>query len=518
MTGSDTTMTSALLQGIGRMFYIAEPSEFMHDRLDSSPKYISNAIPFFVMFVLLEVIFSLLRKGKTQVQYNTQETIMSISLGLVQQTGDILLRGVSLYPYVYVYENFRIFDIPLSSTWAYIALFLGVDFGYYLMHRCAHVYHFMWIGHSVHHSGEYYNLATALRQGTTQALYSRFFYLPLALLGFPFTAYMGHNQLNTLYQFWIHTEAIDKLSFLEVFFNTPSHHRMHHRPPGNCNYAGVLIIWDRLFGTFVEEKDRRGVYGLAKPLATFNPLLANYQHALRMMGINNREEKATGFQMNYFFSIFFTHRHNHRSIFKPLSVLHALCAPNAWSLSVPFSNPLKTREKYGTASSNTPIRAVQIYTTLNFLVTMVFFLQLLLKHHEVAYYHAVILMVIPLWSLVSIGLLNECNPYSLKIETRRVLVVTCWLALYALLKTLAAAGYDFPSGNAIVGVKVCSYVMFLEAPFYLADDLLTAPLALMYAGMIFALWMPTRQRLRAHFRIVREPSSQRVLASKVKVA
>lgn len=504
------TMMTTFLQEVGRMFYIADPSEFMHDRLESCPKYVSSAIPYFILFVFLEYIFSVLRKGKTQAQYNAQETIMSVSLGIVQQTADILLRGVSLYPYVYVYENFRLFDIPLSSTWAYIALFLGVDFGYYMMHRCAHVYHFMWIGHSVHHSGEYYNFATALRQGSTQALYSRFFYLPLALLGFPFTAYMGHNQLNTLYQFWIHTEVIDKMSILEVFFNTPSHHRMHHRPPGNCNYAGVLIIWDRMFGTFMEEKERRDVYGLAKPLGTYNPLLANYQHALRMMGINknnSKDDKAEDtFQLSYFLSIFFTHRHNHRFVFKPLSVLSALFAPNAWSFSVPFSNPLKTRERYGTSLVNRPIWAVKIYTSLNFVFTLLFFLQLLLQHNDLAYYHAVILMIIPTWSLVSIGLLNECNPYSMKIETRRVLVVTCWLVLYALLKVLASMGYDYPSGTAIAGVKVFNYVMFLEAPFFLPDDLLTAPLVLMYAGMIFALWMATRQRMRRHYRIVREPS------------
>jgi sterol desaturase/sphingolipid hydroxylase (fatty acid hydroxylase superfamily) len=531
VSGADETvmkeMAMSFFKHMGRMFYLVDPAEFMNDS-HVAPQYISDAIPYFVLFVLVEYIFSRVKKGETQVQYNAQETMCSISLGLVQQTGDILLRGVALYPYVYVYENFRLFDIPLSSTWAYVALFLGVDFGYYLMHRSAHVYHFMWIGHSVHHSGEYYNFATALRQGTTQAVYSRFFYLPLAFLGFPFAAYMGHNSLNTLYQFWIHTEIIDKLGPLEVIFNTPSHHRMHHRPPGNCNYAGVLIIWDRIFGTFVEEKERRDVYGLAKPLGTFNPLLANYQHALRMMGIKSksnddttftREGGSMEFNFSYFLSIFFTHRHNHRFVFKPLSVIEAFFSPTAWSFSVPFSSPLKTREKYGTSAAQAPILAVKIYTFLNFLLTLLLLLQVLLKHRQVQYYHAVLLMIIPIWSLMSIGMLNECNPYSLKVETRRVLVVSCWLVMYSLLKTLSYFGYGYQSGNAIAGVMVNGYVMFLESPFYLDDNLLTAPLSFMYAVMIFTLWIVTRRKIRAHFRIVSEPTTTRSLRrDKEKVA
>ena len=515
---SGMSVMSSILRGVGHMFYVANPEEVMRDDMTNPPQYISHAIPYFIMFVIIEIIFSQLRKGKTLVQYNTQETIMSFSLGIVQQSGDVLLRGISLYPYVYVYDNFRLFDIPLSTIWAYIVLFLGVDLGYYVMHRYAHEYHFMWIGHSVHHSGEFYNFATALRQGTTQAIFSRFFYLPLALLGFPFTAYMAHNQLNTLYQFWIHTEMIDKLGPLEVIFNTPSHHRMHHRPPGNCNYAGVLIVWDRIFGTFVEEKDRRDVYGLAKPLNTFNPLLANYQHALRMMGINNASHKASAaFDFKYFLSVFFTRRHNHRFVFDPLSVIRALFAPSALALCVPLSNPFKVRAKYGSDFKNIPIRPVKIYTAINFVLALVLGLQILLRHQEMRYYHVAMVMIIPIWTLVSIGLLNECNPYSMKIETRRVLVVSCWLVLFSLMRILGSFGYYYAGGNAIAGIKLNRYVLILESPFYLNDELLTAPLSLMYAVMIFSLWICARRRIRSHYRIVREPVPASSLVHKVKI-
>jgi len=519
------------LKQLRYMFYLANPQEIMQDNILHPPQYVNKAIPMFIFFIIFEIVIMLLKKrsGSTKnlVQYNVQETICSISMGLFQQITDILLRGVTLFPYVYVYENFRLFDIPLSSMWAYVGLFLGVDLGYYWMHRCAHSWHFMWIGHSVHHSGEYYNLATALRQGTTQAFYSRFFYLPLAILGFPFTAYMGHNQLNTLYQFWIHTEAIDKLGIFEVFFNTPSHHRMHHRPPGNCNYAGVLIIWDRMFGTFVEEKERRDMYGLAKPLESFNPVFANISHALRMMSINKADNDAatddtTEFNFSYFLSIFFTRRHHHQLVFRPLSIVSALSSSLGVALSsaawvVPLSSPLKVREKYGTAPRNQPLRAVKIYTTLNFTLTIILAIQLLENHSKVAYYHAAILMIMPVWSLVSIGMLNECNPYSLVVETRRVLVLSLWLMLYALMQEVARWGFGHPSVNAVVAVKFHRYVFCLEAPFYVDNDLLSSSLCVLYVALVFFLWMATRYKLRLHYHIVRAPRVPRS-HQKVKLA
>lgn len=150
------------------------------------------------------------------------------------------------------------------------------------MHRYSHEYHLLWSAHSVHHSGEDYNLATALRQGMGQNLYSWAFSLPLAFF-FPPSCYVGHNALNTLYQFWIHTELVGHLGPLEYVLNTASHHRMHHRPPGNCNYAGVFIIWDRMFGTFVAEDSKQDYYGLAKQYETFDPTWANLEHIHRVV-------------------------------------------------------------------------------------------------------------------------------------------------------------------------------------------------------------------------------------------
>ena len=156
---------------------------------------------------------------------------------------------------------------------AAIVLFLGVDCAYYWFHRIAHEYNAPWAGHVVHHSSEDYNLAVALRQGTFQGLFSWVFYLPLALVGFPPAWFAAMSSFDTLYQFWIHTRAIGKLGPLEWVLNTPSHHRVHHgRNPKylDKNYAGTLIIWDRMFGTFQAEEEEP-VYGLTKPLEQLEP-------------------------------------------------------------------------------------------------------------------------------------------------------------------------------------------------------------------------------------------------------
>jgi len=178
------------------------------------------------------------------------------------------------------------FNVRTKPFQAWILLMMGVDFAYYWAHRCLHVFHIGWAAHSVHHSGEDYNLATALRQGALQPLMTWIFSLPLALV-FPAESVLIHLQLNTLYQFWIHTEFCGRLGFLEYIFNTPFHHRMHHRPPGNCNYAGVLILWDRLFQTYKCETERQDHYGLAQPVRTFQPLELNLHHWRKMAGNSN---------------------------------------------------------------------------------------------------------------------------------------------------------------------------------------------------------------------------------------
>jgi hypothetical protein len=152
-----------------------------------------------------------------------------------------------------------------------------VDFCYYWFHRASHRINFLWAGHAVHHQSEHYNLSVALRQGVVQSLFSWICYLPLALLGFPTWMFLIMSSLNTLYQFWIHTEFIKRMGWFEILFNTPSHHRVHHGKNLQYidkNYGGSLIIWDKLFGTY-EREDAPSDYGTTEPLNSWDPFFAN---------------------------------------------------------------------------------------------------------------------------------------------------------------------------------------------------------------------------------------------------
>ena len=182
--------------------------------------------------------------------------------------------------YLFAYDRYRLFEIPSGSALAFVACWLGVDFFYYWFHRWSHEVNAGWAAHIVHHQSEEMNLAVALRQSVFQGALSWVFYLPLAFVGFPPAMFLTVSALNTLYQFWIHTRAIGKLGALEWVFNTPSHHRVHHgRNPKyiDRNHAGSLIIWDRMFGTFQEEEEEP-VYGITRPLASWNPVWANLHY------------------------------------------------------------------------------------------------------------------------------------------------------------------------------------------------------------------------------------------------
>ncbi len=259
-------------------------STFLDRALGAGIPYITYAVPVFFLMIALELALSWRTHRRW---YRLNDTINDLSCGITEQLAGVFLKGVFFLGYLACYElvtnrHWNLVDVPSYSPagkWvAAIVLFLGVDLAYYWFHRIAHEYNAPWAGHVVHHSSEEYNLAVALRQGALQGAFSWVFYLPLGLLGFPPAWFVALSSFDTLYQFWIHTRAIDKLGPLEWIFNTPSHHRVHHaRNPGylDKNYAGTLIIWDRLFGTFVEETETP-VYGLTKPLNSWNPLWAQF--------------------------------------------------------------------------------------------------------------------------------------------------------------------------------------------------------------------------------------------------
>lgn len=229
------------------------------------------AIPFFLALVLLEIFVCYKMQAK---KYGSWDTFGSLSMGLGNAAIGILTKGVIFVVYAFFYQ-FRFFDLEMSVA-VFIALFLLDDFCYYWFHRISHESRFLWASHSIHHSSRKYNLSTALRQTWTGDLSGSFlFWVGMPLLGFKPEWVMLMKAFSLIYQFWIHTELIKKLpGWLEFFFNTPSHHRVHHAVQKKYldrNHAGILIIWDRIFGTFIEE-DEQPIYGLVKNIKTHNPI------------------------------------------------------------------------------------------------------------------------------------------------------------------------------------------------------------------------------------------------------
>jgi sterol desaturase/sphingolipid hydroxylase (fatty acid hydroxylase superfamily) len=237
------------------------------------PPVIIYAIPFFVLAMLLEFFVASTKNIKS---YTAKDAFSSIAMGL----GNVFIGLVSkLFIFAalyYVYENFRVFTIPIT-WWSFIILIFLDDFSYYWFHRTSHENRFFWASHVVHHSSKHYNLSTALRQTWTGSFYSFIFWLWLPLIGFHPGIIIFQMSISLLYQFWIHTELIQKTpKWIEFFFNTPSHHRVHHGSNPiylDRNHAGILIIWDKLFGTFQPElKSEKVKYGLVVNIKTYNPI------------------------------------------------------------------------------------------------------------------------------------------------------------------------------------------------------------------------------------------------------
>jgi len=308
------------------MFYLATPSELALS--EDADVIMAKAVPFFIIFIVLEAFIGhvVLRRSV----YSPDDTMISILMGSIQQNVQLWAKPamITVYSRLYARYGLHVLEDDSFFTWAFVLL--AIDFFYYWFHRWSHELHLGWATHSVHHSGEFMNMATALRQGSFQWVLSFLFYLPLALI-VPPGPYMCHSVANLLFQFWFHTPLVGWMGPLEYIVNTPSSHRMHHRPPGNCNYAGVLIVWDKMFGTYVVEDEQRDYYGLAKQYATLDPLWANAEHASRM--VRNVDQGKSGALA------LLKRRVHHPIVFQPWKLFEAVTPP------APASKDTPTRRK-----------------------------------------------------------------------------------------------------------------------------------------------------------------------------
>ncbi len=240
---------------------------------------LNYAIPFFLILILIEWVASYYMGLKVN---RPMDVISSLSSGMTNTIKEVLELTFTLVSYVWMVDHLALFQIE-SKLWLYILTLIGIDFAGYWAHRFEHRFNLFWNRHIIHHSSEEFNLACALRQNFS-AVFGVFFFLfiPMAIIGIPKEIILIVAPIQLFAQFWYHTRLIDKMGFLEHIIVTPSHHRVHHAINDiymDKNFSQIFIVWDKWFGTFQEElKEVPPVYGVKRPVNTWNPILINLQH------------------------------------------------------------------------------------------------------------------------------------------------------------------------------------------------------------------------------------------------
>ncbi|WP_409970239.1 sterol desaturase family protein [Piscinibacter sp.] len=242
----------------------------------TGPQIIVLATPVFFLLIGIEFLVGWKRGRNT---YRLNDAINSIALGIVSQLVGVLTTLMSLGIYTLVFTHAALWKLPADSLWVWAVGLLLYDLCYYWHHRLGHTVALFWAAHVVHHQSEDYNLSTALRQTSSGWIGGWLFYLPMALLGFPPLVFATVALIDLLYQYWVHTQQIGRLGWFDRWFCAPSNHRVHHAVNDKYldrNYGGILIVWDRLFGSFQEEDDAEPcIYGTRGPLRSWNPVWAN---------------------------------------------------------------------------------------------------------------------------------------------------------------------------------------------------------------------------------------------------
>jgi|TARA_B100001059_G_C17767329_1_gene546369 sterol desaturase/sphingolipid hydroxylase (fatty acid hydroxylase superfamily) len=298
---------------------------------------ITFAIPVFFLMILLELAYGLL-KGKNT--YRVNDTFTSISIGLISRLPVILNLGFQGAIFVYFADRYSINLMPVNELMTWAIAFVMYDFFYYWMHRLHHEYRFLWATHVVHHHGEDYNLATALRQTSTGFLWKWIFFLPMIIVGIPAEVFVSVAGVNLVYQFWVHTRHIGHLGWIEKIFVTPMNHRVHHAKNKeyiDANYGGVFILWDRFFGTYIPERsDIKPVYGTVSKLNSWNPIWANFQVFYQMLQDTINTKK-----MSDKFKIWFS-----RTNWKPIDIVDLSSEDQITNFAKKYNPKIKSEVNY----------------------------------------------------------------------------------------------------------------------------------------------------------------------------
>lgn len=236
------------------------------------------ATPVFLLLIAVEYAVGVARGRNT---YRLNDALNSIGLGILSQLTGVFTKLMTVGIYTVVHRHAALRALPADAWWVWVGALLLYDFCYYWNHRLGHECALFWAAHVVHHQSEDYNLSTALRQTSTGWIAGWIFYLPMAVLGVPPVVFATVALIDLLYQFWVHTQQVGRLGWFDRMFCSPSNHRVHHAVNDRYldrNYGGILVLWDRLFGTFQEEDEREPcVYGTRSPLRSWNPIRANLQ-------------------------------------------------------------------------------------------------------------------------------------------------------------------------------------------------------------------------------------------------
>ncbi|KAG8192650.1 hypothetical protein JTE90_009682 [Oedothorax gibbosus] len=262
---------------LGLMWYIMDPNEHLYEHVKDVPDYYKEVTPAFIFVIFFEQFLHFIQ-GKRLMRLN--DSVTNISQGILVELFKIPLYGIELIFYVWIYNNLRVFSLPWNSPWTWLLCMVVNDFLFYWMHRGTHQISILWYFHEPHHSSEEYNLTTPLRLSIFTTAGFWIAYLPMAFF-IPPSTFFVHHQLNVIFQYWLHSEYIPRLGYLEYVFVTPSHHRVHHGRNRRCidkNFGSIFILWDRIFGTFEPEGTEKINFGVTKPLQTFNPITIQTNH------------------------------------------------------------------------------------------------------------------------------------------------------------------------------------------------------------------------------------------------
>ena len=366
------------------------------------------AVPFFLLAILIELGID---RARGSGLFRSNDAINSLSIGILNSTFGYFTRLLPLLVWGFVFENFALLDMPLSwfdasprgiALWVLAAL--AWDFCYYWFHRFSHEISILWAAHAVHHQSEDYNLSTALRQTSSGFLFGWIFYLPLFLIGFPLEILLVVSAINLIYQFWVHTQVVRRLGSLDYLLVTPSNHRVHHAQNERYidkNYGGILILWDRMFGTFEDERnDEPVVFGVRKPLANWNPFWANLQVYDYLM-----------------FDAVRTHRWQDK-----LGIWFRRTGWRPADVAEKYPKSRTDRRHFKKFNPAIPTR-MRRYVLAQFIVAMVTTLAIARLFATVGV-QAVVLPCLLLWTqLYTLGVLNEGRPRAGRLEILRLLLI-----------------------------------------------------------------------------------------------